>query len=126
MRALFLPIVLGALATPAQAQSRQVIGYAGVLGEWELTATVTETASGHIKEYSGPLTMKHVGVCTQDGPEEKTGELRFQLSSSSSRLTATLLVAGVACTYSGKLSDSYAGMMTCPDRSTVPLRLWVR
>jgi len=126
VRALFLPIVLGALATPAQAQSRQVIGYAGVLGEWELTATVTETASGHIKEYSGPLTMKHVGVCTQDGPEEKTGELRFQLSSSSSRLTATLLVAGVACTYSGKLSDSYAGMMTCPDRSTVPLRLWVR
>ena len=42
MRALLLLIMLGALATPAQAQSRQVIGYAGVLGEWELTATVTE------------------------------------------------------------------------------------
>ena len=124
MRALLLLIMLGALATPAQAQSRQVIGYAGVLGEWELTATVTENSSRRSKEFSGPLTMKHTGVCTQDGPEEKTGELRFQLSSS--RLTATLLVAGVACTYSGKLSDSYSGMMNCPDRSAVPLRLWVR
>jgi hypothetical protein len=77
-----LLIMLGALATPAQAQSRQVIGYAGVLGEWELTATVTENSSRRSKEFSGPLTMKHTGVCTQDGPEEKTGELRFQLSSS--------------------------------------------
>jgi hypothetical protein len=124
VRALLLLIMLGALATPAQAQSRQVIGYAGVLGEWELTATVTENSSRLSKEFSGPLTMKHTGVCTQDGPEEKTGELRFQLSSS--RLTATLLVAGVACTYSGKLSDSYSGMMNCPDRSAVPLRLWIK
>ena len=124
MRALLLLIMLGALATPAQAQSRQVFGYAGVLGEWELTATVTENSSRRSKEFSGPLTMKHTGVCTQDGPEEKTGELRFQLSSS--RLTATLLLAGVACTYSGKLSDSYSGMMNCPDRSAVPLRLWVK
>ena len=80
MRALFLPIVLGALATPASAQSLQIVGYSGYLGEWELTATVTETASGHTKEYSGPLTMKHVGLCTQDGPEEKTGEMRLQIS----------------------------------------------
>ena len=78
MRALLLLIMLGALATPAQAQSRQVIGYAGVLGEWELTATVTENSSRRSKEFSGPLTMKHTGVCTQDGPEEKTGELLYR------------------------------------------------
>ncbi len=128
MRALFL-IVLCALATPARAQSlevfsRQVIGYAGVLGEWELTATVTETASLRTKKFSGPLTMKHVGVCTQDGPEEKTGEMRFQISSS--RLNATLAVGGTQCTYSGKMSDSYTGMMNCSDRPAVPLRLWVK
>ena len=126
MRALVLLIVLGALATPARAQSLQVIGYAGVLGEWELTATATQMASRRTKEFSGPLTMKHVGVCTQDGPEEKTGEMRFQISASSSRLNATLSVAGVECTYSGKLSDSYTGMMNCPDRSAIPLRLWLK
>ena len=124
MRALILLIVLGALATPARAQSLQVIGYAGVLGEWELTATVTEKASRRTKEFSGPLTMKHVGVCTTDGPEEKTGEMRFQISSS--RLNATLSIAGVECTYSGRLSDSYTGTMNCPDRQAVPLKLWVK
>ena len=126
MRAFFLPIVLGVLATPASAQSLQVVGYSGYLGEWELIATVTETASGHVKEYSGPLTMKHVGVCTQDGPEEKTGEMRVRISASSSQLNATLSGAGAECTYSGRLSDAYTGTMDCPDRQAVPLKLWVR
>jgi hypothetical protein len=48
------------------------------------------------------------------------------MSASSSRLDATLLVAGVECTYSGRLSDAYTGTMTCPDREAVPLKLWVR
>jgi hypothetical protein len=122
----FLPIVLGLLATPAGAQSLRVVGYSGYLGEWELTATVAETASGPKKEYSGPLTMRHVGLCTQDGPEEKTGEMRLQISASSSQLNATFSVAGVECTYSGRLSDSYTGTMDCPGRQAVPLKLWVR
>ena len=126
MRAFLLPIVLGVLTTPASAQSLQVVGYSGYLGEWELTATVTETTSGHTKEYSGPLMMKHVGVCTQDGPEEKTGEMRIRISASSSQLDATLWIAGAACTYSGRLSDAYTGRMDCPDRQAVPLKLWVR
>jgi len=126
VRAFFLPIVLCALTTPAGAQSLQVIGYSGYLGEWELTATVTENVSGQTKEYSGPLTMKHVGVCTQDGPEEKTGEIRFQISASSSQLNGTFSVAGVECTYSGRLSDSYTGTMDCPDRQAVPLKLWLK
>ncbi len=70
--------------------------------------------------------MKHVGLCTQDGPEEKAGEIRFQISALSSRLTATLSVAGIDCTYRGGLSDSYTGMMHCPDRQAVPLELWVK
>jgi len=121
-----LPIVLSALAAPAGAQSLQVIGYSGYLGEWELTATVTETASGDIKQYFGPLTMKHVGLCTQDGPEEKTGEMRLQISAASSRLNAKLSVAGIECSYSGRLSDFYSGTMSCPDQEPVPLKLWLR
>jgi hypothetical protein len=122
----FLPIVLGLLPTPAGAQSFQVIGYSGYLGEWELTATVTERISSRTKEYSGPLTMRHIGLCTQDGPEEKTGEMRFQISASSSQLNATFSIAGVECTYSGRLSDSYTGTMDCPDRQALPLKLWLK
>jgi hypothetical protein len=116
----------GALAAPAQAKSLQVVGYAGVLGEWELTATVTENARLLSNEFSGPLSMKHVGICTQDGPEEKSGEIRFQISALSSRLDATLLVEGMECTYSARSSDPYSGMMACPDREAVPLKLWLK
>ena len=125
MRALFL-LLAGALTAPAQARSLEVVGYAGVLGEWELTATVTEKARLWSKEFSGPLSMKHVGICTQDGPEEKTGEIRFQISALSSQLDATLLVEGVSCTYSARSSDPYSGLMACPDREAVPLKLWVK
>ncbi|HXB78443.1 MAG TPA: hypothetical protein VNX23_13765 [Bradyrhizobium sp.] len=124
MRELVPTIVLSALAAlPVQAQPLEIIGYSGYLGEWELTATVTATAPPR-KAYSGPLTMRHVGLCTQDGPEEKTGEMQLELSAS--RMTATLSVAGVECRYSGLLSDSYTGTMTCPDKEAVPLRIWVR
>jgi hypothetical protein len=125
VRAFFLPMVLAALATPAGAQSLQLIGYSGFLGEWELTAIVTENALGG-KEYAGPMTMKHVGICTQDGPEERAGEIRLKISTASSRLNATLSVAGVECSYSGQLSDAYTGTMSCPDREAVPLRLWLK
>jgi hypothetical protein len=125
-RTFLLPIVLGALATPAGAQSLQVVGYSGYLGEWELTATVTEDGSSPT-QYAGPMMMKHVGICSQDGPEEKSGKMRFQiLSPASSRLEATLFVAGIECSYSGKLSDYYSGTLTCPDREPVPLKLWVK
>jgi hypothetical protein len=132
LRAVLLLIALGALAAPARGESRQgesleVSGYAGVLGEWELVATVvTERASQRTREYAGPLTMKHVGWCTQEGPEEKTGEIRLQISTLSSRLKATVSVDGVECAYRASLSDSYTGKLECPGRPAVPLELWVK
>ena len=125
MRAVLPAIVLSIVATAVQAQSLQVTGHAGVLGEWALTATVTATTAGRGKEFSGPLTMKHIGMCTQDGPEEKSGEMRFQMSGPS-RIKATLVVDGAECTYNGRLSDSFTGMMACPHKRAVPLMLWVR
>src|SRR6187551_3108239 len=125
MRTIIVPIVLGTLAGPAVAEPREVFGYGGELGEWELSATVTEKASSRGREFSGPLSMTHVGMCTQDGPEQKTGEIRFQISALSSRLDARLLVEGVECTYSAASSEPYSGMMNCPDRDAVPLKLWL-
>ena len=122
MRAPLLGIVLTVLAGAAQAQALEVIGYAGVLGEWELSATVTEGDRGG--GYSGPVTMTHVGVCTQDGPEQKTGEIQLRIAAS--QLNATLSFGGVECTYSARLSDAYTGQMICPDRPTLPLTLFVR
>lgn len=126
VRSVVAAVALLALAAQARAEPREVTGQAGVLGEWELTATVTEQPADGAQALSGPLILKHVGICTQDGPEEKSGTLRLRLSDSSRRLDATLLVDGTACTFSGKRTSSYEGMMECPDRRSVPLTLWIK
>ena len=124
MKAFGLAIML-AVAASAPARALEVTGSSGFLGEWEVTATVTETASGRTRDYRGPLVLKHVGLCTQDGPEEKKGEMHLQISASS-QLRATLSIPGTECTASGPLSDGYNGTMTCSDRQVIPLRLRVK
>ena len=53
MRTIILPVVLGTLAGPAVAEPREVFGYGGELGEWELSAAVTEKASRTAANYPG-------------------------------------------------------------------------
>src|SRR6516162_4402627 len=96
-------------AGPAAAQPREVSGQAGVLGEWEITATLTERVHNGVNQFVGPLSLKHVGICTVDGPEEKTGELRLRILSSSASVEATLLIDGSECSFSGKLKETYDG-----------------
>jgi hypothetical protein len=117
---------LGALAVPAGAEPVRVFGYGGMLGEWELTADVTEKPSARAREFNGVVTMTHVGLCTQDGPEQRKGEIRIEMTDSPAHLTATLLFDGAACSYAAALSDAYKGTMTCPKRPAMPLTLWVR
>jgi hypothetical protein len=126
LRALGFVVPLLALAVPAGAEPREVGGQAGFLGEWELTATVTERVESGTSQLIGPLSLKHVGVCSSDGPEEKTGELRLRLSGDARDLKATLLIDGAECTYKGQLKESYDGLMNCPNRRAVPLSLWIR
>jgi hypothetical protein len=121
----FLLMILNTATRPAAAETLEVLGQLGVLGEWELTATMTSATNGARKQFSGPLVMKHVGICTVDGPEEKTGEIQLQLFGSS-RVKATLVVAGVRCTYAGRKSDSFNGALRCPDQRDVPLLMWLK
>ena len=94
MRAVVWGIVLFGLAGPSGAQTRSVSGQTGMLGEWELTATVAEQADGAGRRWTGPLSLRHVGFCSADGPEEKTGELRLSVSDSAAEATATLMIEG--------------------------------
>ena len=113
-------VVLIGLAAPAAAQTRTVTGQAGILAEWDLNATVTEQSKGH---WAGPLRLTHVGLCSVDGPEEKTGELRLLMSEPAGEVAATLLIGDAVCTYSGPLQNSAGGMMHCPERPDVPMLL---
>ena len=127
MRARLLLLVMAAMAASAgAAPSPQLVGYSGSLGEWEWSASLTETIAGRTREFSGPLTMMHVGVCTQDGPETRSGQIRFQLSKLPAEMKATIWIDGVECKFSGRLSDHYSGSMTCPDRQAIPLNIWLK
>ena len=120
--ALLLTLILP--AAPAGASSLELVGYSGYLGEWELTAIVADEGSTTPKGYSGALSIKHVGLCTQDGPEEKSGKIR--VIRFESRIDATLWADGVECSYHGVLSDFYTGSMDCSGRESVPLKLWLK
>jgi hypothetical protein len=69
--------------------------------------------------------MRHVGYCTVEGPEEKAGDLELKLVEPRGRINGTILIDGVACTFSGRLKDGYDGTLRCPDRREVPMTLSV-
>ena len=121
-RAIAALLAVCAIPAPTRADTLQVVGNAGVLGEWELTATVTGASNGR-QELSGPLTMRHVGLCTQDEPEEKTGEIRVRSYGASLRVKGTLRIDGVECAFTATADDSAPGTLTCPNRRAVPLSL---
>ena len=118
-----LSLIVSTAMAASSAQALELIGQAGVLGEWELTATLAET--GGKQEFAGPITLKHTGICTSDEPETRTGDIRIRMVSAS-YVRATLTIDGNPCTYSAIKSDAYVGTMSCRDRRDEPLRLWVK
>ena len=128
MRALLVVIIFVAAVGAAQPQSLRVVGTAGYVSEWELSGETTPTVAGPIKEFTGPLSLKHVGLCSRDGPQEETGEIKFQIlgSGSLAKINAMLLYLGARCTYTAKLSNSIShGFMRCSDVNGIPLTLIV-
>jgi hypothetical protein len=119
-----IPIAASALSRGPIPSTYEVTGFSGHLGEWEMTATLAR--NGTSREFSGPLKMTHVGWCSQDGPEVKTGALSLKLAQLTSSIDMTVNVDGNPCTYRGRLSDAYEGTLICPDRRPVPLTLWLR
>jgi len=125
MRTLLFFIAMAASAAPVRAQSvLQLHGQTGYLGEYELSATVSEQSSNGRTEFSGPLVIKHVGLCAHTGPQETTSQIKLQIARLSQRVMATVVFEGVACTYQGILSESYHGFMNCGGQTSLPLRLW--
>ena len=109
----------------AHAQSMEVNGKFGYLGEYELSATVTAQSFGGRQEFSGPMTVRHVGLCTHNGPNESQGEITLQFTNAKSRVEATLAFDGQRCRYNGKMSEKDVGELFCSD-SAIPVSLWFK
>ena len=74
-RACLLAFLISISSVPANAQSVQVNGKFGYLSEYELTASVVAKTTDENGEFSGPMIVRHVGLCTHDGAVQKTGKL---------------------------------------------------
>jgi hypothetical protein len=118
----FLAGFISIASVPAKAQPVQVTGKFGYLSEYELTANFGVGRPVANGEYSGPMIVRHVGLCTHDGPNQEDGQIRLKLSGT--RITGILSFGGRECYYRGKLSDSDVGEMNCPGAPAVPISIW--
>ena len=126
---LVLAALFGVAACPAQARTLRIDGTSGYLSEWEVKAEVSSVPSGGREEFSGPLTLRHVGLCSPNGAVEKAGQIKFHISKSlwsADAIHATLTIEGLQCTYDGKLSGRTSGFMECRDGKAIPLVLSVQ
>ena len=121
MRALLSAICICGTASAALAQSYSASGQVGYLQEWELKASLAKTVTGGKVEYSGPLTLTHVGLCSVNGVEEKSGALRLTVSRWTSSIEGTLALDGDSCRIVASQSHTYSGLLNCRNAQGVPI-----
>ena len=121
MKAWLPAILICAAATPALAQSYSVVGQAGYLGEWEIKASVAKTVTSTGADYEGPVTLRHVGLCSANGVEEKSGVVQLRVSRRNSAIEGTLVMKDDSCQIAASASKSYAGLLNCRNGEGVPV-----
>jgi hypothetical protein len=119
MRALVSAILVCAAAPVALAQSYSASGQVGYLQEWEMKASLAKTPAGTVEDFSGPVTLRHVGLCSVNGVEEKSGTLR--LSVSRSGVEGTLAMEDDSCRIAAVAAPSYSGLLRCRNGEGVPI-----
>lgn len=126
MRTLPIVVVAWVIATSmivawAGAEPYAASGQVGYLQEWELKASLARTVSGGKIEYSGAVTLRHVGLCSVNGVEEKSGKLRLTMSRAPGAAEGTLAMEGDSCRITATQAPSYSGLLTCRNGQGVPI-----
>jgi hypothetical protein len=121
MRTLLVAISICIVAATAAAEPYAASGQVGYLQEWELKANLAKTVSGSKIEYSGPVTLRHVGLCSANGVEEKSGSMRLTMSRAPAAAEGTLALEGDSCRVVANQAPSYSGLLTCRNGQGVPI-----
>jgi hypothetical protein len=67
------------------------------------------------------LTLRHVGLCSVNGAEEKSGALRLTVSRWTSGVEGTLAMDGDSCRVVASGSRPYSGLLNCRNAQGVPI-----
>ena len=126
MRVAWAIAVLWPLGFGGGAESRELAGRFGYLGEWDVAAVLSEekAAPASATEFAGPLLMKHNAVCGPGETPEKSGQIRMSVRGN--RFSAQMTLAGSSCSFSGTLSRTAHTFVTCGGEGQIPLRLWFK
>ena len=122
VRALSLALTTATLAPAASAQSYSAHGQIGYLGEWEMKADLTKTTSGAHIGYAGPVTLRHVGLCSTNGVEEKSGTVELKIAPRAPSIEGTLAMKDDTCRIVVSAAPAHPGSMDCRDGQGVPIR----
>jgi hypothetical protein len=109
------------VAASVAAEPYAASGQLGYLQEWELKASLAKSVSGGRIEYSGPVTLRHVGLCSANGVEEKSGKMRLTMSRAPGAAEGTLALEGDSCKIVAAQPPSYSGLLTCRNGQGVPI-----
>ncbi len=120
-RLFLIMIVTGTGAGGAIAQSYVATGQVGYLSEWELNASLRKTVTGDGVDYSGPVTLRHVGLCSSNGVEEKSGIIELRTFPKYSRVEGSLKMQDGDCHFIASAPSSYSGLLNCPDAQGIPI-----
>jgi hypothetical protein len=121
-RALASVIWIGAGAGSVLAQSYSINGQIGYLQEWEMKADLARTTTASGVSYDGPVTLRHIGLCSVNGPEEKSGVVRLTVSRKTSAVEGTLTMADDTCRIAASASKPHSGLLNCRDGQGVPIQ----
>ena len=121
-RALASVIWIGAGAGSVLAQSYSINGQIGYLQEWEMKADLARTTTASGVSYDGPVTLRHIGLCSVNGPEEKSGVVRLTVSRKTSAVEGTLTMTDDTCRIAASASKPHSGLLNCRDGQGVPIQ----
>jgi hypothetical protein len=122
MRTIVAVILMFTAAPAALAQSYSFSGQIGYLHEWEMTGNLAKTVTRLGADYSGAMTLRHVGLCSVNGVEQK--QARMQLKVSSGRLEGRLIMDDDECRIVAS-GSSAPGLLTCRSGQDIPINLLI-
>jgi hypothetical protein len=116
-----LGIAACAASSAASAQSYSASGQIGYLQEWEMKGSLAKTMTRTATNYDGPVTLRHVGLCSANGIEEKSGVVQLRISPANTSFVGTLALKDDNCQITSSTGQPYTGLLNCRDGQGIPI-----
>ena len=92
-----LGVAACAVSSAAIAQSYSANGQISYLQEWEMKGSLAKTMTRTGTNYDGPVTLRHVGLCSTNGIEEKSGVVQLRIPPTNAGFVGTLALKDDNC-----------------------------